>query len=317
MYVLYQRCPENDYAGEGIAWRANESYFGWIGEDQIEKVSDEITSATPKIGDKVIVVREIASSGEYAVGDVLTVEEVVGDSGIHVKDLGVGLLSSEFKVVEIAPDAPTFEVGEYAKFTRDEHEHSEGDVVLIMDDDGADSLPLRIEKVNGESYGYANRSALVTATDAEVAEAKQEFSPKFSVGDYAKVIGDTYHDDIDEGTIVKIVAGTDDDGDYEIQLLDKSDYDFAPASSLEKLSEKEAKFAKIGRKVDEYKVGDIVIVEVTVDHYGSPVGSIIELIDTRDDRDGIFKYRKESGSVRLVDYKYIELVTPVEHRFDK
>lgn len=244
LYVLYHRCPENDYLGEGIAWRVNESDFRWIGEDQFDKVSDEITSATPKIGDKVIVVNEISSRGKYAVGDVLTVEKLVGGTGIHVEGIGVGLLSREFKVVETAPDDSAFEVG-----------------------------------------------------------------------DFAKVVGRTFAGDLTTGSIVKITDEADCDGDYRAELLNGSDYDHAPASSLEKLTEKEAKFAEIGRKVNEYKVGDIV--EVTKDHYGSPVGSIIELIDSHEDRDDIFKYRKGSGSERIINCTNMKLITPVERRFDK
>ncbi len=246
LYVLYCRCPENDYAGEGIAWRANESYFGWIGEDQIEKVSDEITSATPKVGDKVIVVKTIVSRGKYAIGDVLTVEEVVGDSGIHVKDIGVGLLSSEFKVVEIAPVAPAFEVG-----------------------------------------------------------------------DYAKVVGRTFAGDLTTGSIVKITEEAGYDGHYRAELLDGSDYDHVPATSLEKLTEKEAKFAEIGRKVDEYKVGDIA--RVIHSPNASPNGTMVEVCSVDAGKVSAKGYSKNLEKVfeYFYDAEDLELITPVEHRFDK
>ncbi len=242
LYVLYCRCPENDYAGEGIAWRANGSYFGWIGEDQIEKVSDEITSATPKVGDKVIVVKTIVSRGMYAVGDVLTVVEVDSVNNIRVEGIDVGLLSSEFKVVEIVPDAPTFEVG-----------------------------------------------------------------------DYAKVVGRTFAGDLTTGSIVKITKEADCDGEYRAELLDGSDYDHAPASSLEKLSEKEAKFAKIGRKVDEYKDGDIV--RVVIKSGNVPVGTIGEVGDL--DKDSFRVNTEVHSIINWSNPKRAELITPVERRFDK
>src|SRR5699024_6657496 len=52
----------------------------------------------------------------------------------------------------------------------------------------------------------------------------EESTKEFNVGDYAKVVGETYNDDILAGAIVKIYREKDVDGDYRIDLVDGSDY---------------------------------------------------------------------------------------------
>src|SRR5699024_8540381 len=54
----------------------------------------------------------------------------------------------------------------------------------------------------------------------------EESTKEFNVGDYAKVVGETYNDDILAGAIVKIYREKDVDGDYRIDLVDGSDYDY-------------------------------------------------------------------------------------------
>lgn len=245
-YVLNRRDRSKDRYISGLAWEIYGT-GSWVDEDQVEKVSDEITSSKPKVGDKVIVVNVAMGNGEYDVGDVLTVEEVLGSTGIRAEGTLIGLYSREYKVVEISPYETTT-------------------------------------------------------------------TPTIKVGDYVRVVGDTYYDDIDEGTIVKITKKADNDGDYKITLLDESDFDLAPASSLEKLTEKEAKFAEIGRKVDEYKVGDIV--EVIEDNYGlGEVGGIFGVASILVGRYPENKLGKSAYVGPAGDT--VKLITPVEHRFDK
>ncbi|MCY7451822.1 hypothetical protein MCZ47_16400 [Bacillus altitudinis] len=131
---------------------------------------------------------------------------------------------------------------------------------------------------------------------------------RLKVGDYAKVVGDTYYRNIVRGAIVKITDLADKDGDLRFELVGDCDHDFAKPSSLEEVSaeeEEEAKWAKIGRKVDEYKVGDIA-------KYRSD-GEICEVI-------------KVEGYITMMTAKHgycpelledIELITPVEARFDR
>src|SRR5699024_4132771 len=80
------------------------------------------------------------------------------------------------------------------------------------------------------------------------AEDKPEETKEFNVGDYAKVVGETYNDDIPIGAIVKIYREKDVDGDYRVDLIDGSDHDYAQADSLEHYepSERELAFLRVG-----------------------------------------------------------------------
>ncbi|MEK4178524.1 hypothetical protein NSQ61_02860 [Aeribacillus sp. FSL K6-1121] len=68
-------------------------------------------------------------------------------------------------------------------------------------------------------------------------------SERLKVGDYARVVGDTYYGDITENQIVEITCDLNEDGLHRIELLDGSDYDYARPSALEKITDEE---------VDEY-----------------------------------------------------------------
>ncbi|MCY1105823.1 hypothetical protein [Shouchella clausii] len=138
------------------------------------------------------------------------------------------------------------------------------------------------------------------------------------VGDYAKVVGETYHGDFRKGTVVKIAKDVDEDGDYKIELLDESDYDYAQASSLEKVdadkAEELAKWAKIGREVDEYKEGDVVrVLDVKKSFAFDLSGGEINVITKFCDNDS-FQVGSGSGWVGATQ---VELVAPVESRVDR
>src|SRR5699024_8783524 len=100
----------------------------------------------------------------------------------------------------------------------------------------------------------------------------------FNVGDYAKVVGETYNDDIPIGAIVKIYREKDVDGDYRVDLIDGSDHDYAQADSLEHYepSERELAFLRVVREFDEIKVGDIA--EVVFSSNVLSVGRLVKVI---------------------------------------
>jgi hypothetical protein len=77
-------------------------------------------------------------------------------------------------------------------------------------------------------------------------------APKFEVGDYAKVIEPGYCGDIEVGSIVKITNPKDDDGHYQVELLDGSDYDWFADDQLEKVAEEEIAQAKAKFEVGDY-----------------------------------------------------------------
>lgn len=100
--------------------------------------------------------------------------------------------------------------------------------------------------------------------------------PSIKVGDYAKVIGETYCNVITEGAIVEVTQEADCDGDYRIELIDGSDYDFAKPEALEKieLSEADLVFIENGREPGEYKDGDIVEIIANTNYSANEVGDI-------------------------------------------
>lgn len=138
-------------------------------------------------------------------------------------------------------------------------------------------------------------------------------APALKVGDYVRVKdgADSRHGDIGAGEIVKVT----DFGHYSsrkvrVQLLDDSDYDYFKAEDLELVDEKVVTFAKIGRKPNEFKKGDIV--RVVDSPCAKPDGSIFEVqsldLMGRAFCDESYVYNAYRG--------HIELVTPVESRVD-
>ena len=128
-------------------------------------------------------------------------------------------------------------------------------------------------------------------------------SERLKVGDYARVVGDTYYGDITENSIVKIVSDLDEDGDYKIELLDGSDYDYARPSSLEKYTGYNDEIER-----SKFKKGDIVRV---LDSCGSPLveGCLYEISGHM----GNTEYVTFDGEAWLAEF---ELVAPVESRVD-
>jgi hypothetical protein len=157
-------------------------------------------------------------------------------------------------------------------------------------------------------------------------------------GDYAKVVQSTYHNDVKIGSIVELISCADSDGDYQIELLDKTDYDYAKATSLQKLTDEEVtaakkeieakesqreleeKWLKIGRKVDEYKKGDIVrVLEDDANGSNHKAGDIGE-ITTDEDEFTDRAFRVDTPRIDYVNWvrpKDVKLITPVEARFDR
>ncbi|PJI12376.1 hypothetical protein CTV96_09520 [Bacillus altitudinis] len=266
-----------------------------------------------KVGDLILPVKgwlDISVGGFYIIDDI----ERDGDAYFY-DDVGELNALSRVNYVPFRKKHTRLKVGDYAKVINNVMEYREGDIVQIAESDS--SFDFKVDfinvtgssKITGQVYGYIDAKDLTRATDAEVAEAKAKLAPKFSVGDYAKVVGDTYHSDIDGGAIVKITDLADSAGDLRFELVggDDDDYDFAKPSSLEKVSAEEVKWAKIGRKVDEYKVGDIVQFK---DDYVA-IG-VVEDVGVR------------LLSVRMPDEAYqspyknnVMLITPVEARFDR
>ncbi|PFS38757.1 hypothetical protein [Bacillus thuringiensis] len=222
------------------------------------------------------------------------------------------------------PVSERLQVGDYAKVVGSSHSNyfggKDGDIVKIVKE--SDDT-FETQELNGGIYGcnqYALKSALVKVTEAEVLEAKQALLKE---GDFARIIANTSNHRFEIGTVVKLKSesGT----SFTAYYLDESDFWGVYSKDLEPLTKEEAehitreaeeekkakaerdKWAAIGREVGEIKDGDIVL---TV-NYG-----IVEITSINDEH---FRYsydNKNGDRDRLSKDATLELIVPVEQRFD-
>ena len=235
---------------------------------------------------------------------------------------------------EIESTMSRLKVGEYAKVVGSSHSNyfggKDGDIVKIVKE--LDDI-FETQELNGGIYGhkqYALKSALVKATDEEVLEAKQALLKE---GDFARVIGNTNSHRFEIGTVVKLGTErkTDSENYFRADYLNESDSWLVRRHDLEPLTKEETehiareaeeekkakaeheKWAAIGREVGEFNKGDIVRVvkegkppHIT-DHKEGDIGIVTGVDGT--DR----PYVSVNGEGQ---FSYVELVTPVEQRFD-
>ncbi|MEK4360862.1 hypothetical protein NYE48_28035 [Paenibacillus sp. FSL M7-1455] len=141
--------------------------------------------------------------------------------------------------------------------------------------------------------------------------------PNVSVGDKVRII--RYQCNWTEGTIVtitepdvggvgKTARAVSEDG--RIFLTDYDSFELLSAEELAQIAE-EAKWAKIGRKVNEFKRGDLVRVLRTMGASSLRKGQIVEVaVPDGTTEPEVFV---GNGGTR---YAGVELIIPVEQRFD-
>lgn len=242
-------------------------------------------------------------------GKVTFYRESYGEFKVYYT--GYGRTRETVDVYELVAEerAPKFVVGDYVKVVKSEL-GNEGKIVQITDD--SDDLQMR--KANGdvvdadyvgipvgdtEVYGFTE-DQLVEATDEEIAEASK---PKLKAGDFVKFT---------EGT-PSILAGKpyevfEDDGLYFVdEDGDQRWHHFGHAHEI--VDAETAKWAKLGRKLGEFRKGDVVRVVDTMSTVALKVGQITTVA-----RDEV-----QEGSGLLVDtpnsgtrYAGVELIAPVE-----
>lgn len=222
-------------------------------------------------------------------------------------------------------------VGDYVKFTEESYEwitvgkyyeivnFDEYGDALVLDNDG-DSFC-----IDGETYEIYEK---VTEAPAESAEPEP-----LKVGDYAKVIQENHRQN---GDIVKLEEYN---GDYRYDFrsieLDGTKGDIFKPEHLVKATEEEvaeakAKFerqqaeaketerwTKIGREVNEFKSGDIVRVNLISESAISSHLKRGEMGEVGEISDDGFRVNGRLSSVNWVEPLDVELITPVEARFDR
>ncbi len=118
---------------------------------------------------------------------------------------------------------------------------------------------------------------------------------------------------------VKITDEADHDGDYRIDLIDGSDYDYAQPEALEKveLTDEDLTFLKIGRQPGEFKKGDVVrVVGDRIDNsvnMDGDIGVISALSKAAGFRVTVSGRR---GTGNLHGAESLKLIAPAESRVD-
>ncbi|WP_440097378.1 hypothetical protein [Bacillus paralicheniformis] len=229
------------------------------------------------------------------------------------------------KVSAADPKPERLKVGDYAKVVGNESGHYvEIDEIVLIKRDDKDFAPFHCEKLNGDAAGIFYEDELVHATDEEVAEAKDAAArAKFKKGAKVRLKsgGGVYPLlGFENGKVYTVV-----DNDFlwgitekKIQIEHDRGRGWAGVAQLELLTEEEAaeieKWAAIGREVGEYEVDDIVRVinsgssDLIVGDIGpiSAVGGNCARVSARN-----------LTEVNWVSFEKIELITPVEARFDR
>lgn len=306
-------------------------------------------SAEPAIGGKIKAVKCLKGStggfvgwsklgqGLVKLGDIGEIVERESE-GIYAKFPEGGSLGSrerfflkhgEYEVLgEAVRERITHEGAEYKLVDR---KAQPGDVVVFTESTTS-------YVVNGKTYGPVDEEGEFGDDDGEYigvyrghngrdiqnTKVYEPVAQPLKVGDYAKVVGSSNTFD-EEGAIVKIVEddGTDIpfknehlDGSYagwqDVEsLVRATDEEVAEAKAQAEQASVEEKWAKIGRKPNEFKNGDIV-------RYmgkSSSKGSIVEVAE--DSIRGWTKISWENRSGSTEENSELVLITPVESRFDR
>lgn len=149
-------------------------------------------------------------------------------------------------------------------------------------------------------------------------------APQFSEGDYVRPMSAGRFGGVDIGALGEISNGPDRDGEYRVDALDGSDHDYFMPAQLERVTDADKAAAKasvaeaerwdeIGRKVNEFRKGDIVETTSGYIYAKGTLGVVTEV-------DSGISFRVEAEGKKVINWhgcEDIELITPVEDRFDR
>ncbi|MGG4217539.1 hypothetical protein ABEW32_04815 [Paenibacillus jamilae] len=307
-----------------------DKFAGWFTESELVRATDEevadakrkltaeTTTADPRSqfakGEKV---RLISGGGKYplngyANGEIYEVDTPLyepHDHGAVIQLVGGDIPQGYAKPEQLAK--LTIEVGSTVRLTIEEGKTPRytwgsarngaiGKVTSISGDSARVDFP-------AQSHWHALLSELTLVTDGEKTQPQPE-PVRFKVGEYARTLVDK---DLPKGSHVKITRDDRDSRPFRAVLLDGSNFDFYRQNELERIDTETAKWALIGRKVNEFKAGDLAVV---VDTLGGKtrVGQIVEVFEG--DGTGAPSVYVDGGTTYFATVK---LVTPVEQRFDR
>ncbi|MEK5109875.1 hypothetical protein MHI57_24750 [Cytobacillus sp. FSL K6-0129] len=163
-------------------------------------------------------------------------------------------------------------------------------------------------------YSFYNRTTDTVKVYEPVGQAEQPLK----VGDYAKVICEKHGHEFSIGDIVELVGDGHKPNFMALRVRDSEDWFVANEEIVratdEEVSEAkaQAKWAKIGRKPNEFKKGDIVRVTDDLCASGLYEGFITEIATIE-----VGHHPLVIGPNEIHYYAEVELITPVESRFDR
>jgi hypothetical protein len=297
------------------------------------------------VGEKIRVTNVHRSDEEFSEGDVLTVSRVDGAGDIwYAEEVDIdGIIfyqhrehGNEYVVLEpvtksAEPTQPErLAVGDYARvvdFTQMYAESGvvEGSIVKITQDDES-YRPFKATLTDGNNAGWFTASELVRATNEEVSAAKRAaLTAQFAIGDYVKVVvGYCEHN---AGDVLKIDATASMHDFYvtnaatnRLGCIDADKLVKLTAAEIAEIERKQAeeearrreetKWSAIGRKVNEYKRGDIVA-GVGVHTHKHEIGTVKDVGSTHLGVD------REDNKYSAMKIDEVTLIVPVEQRFDR
>lgn len=302
-----------------------------VAEDAIivhEGRSYRKVSRKASVGD-LVVITGTEGHKHFALGSVFTIknEQGTGTNGIKY-GVGQAYVAWECDITVLEPLATVTEVKRHARVgeririvNAEDTRYGNGAEFVVSEDGGGGDVFVKHPEGAHNGQACVGRSEYVVLETVEAAPIQA----RIPVGSTVRILTDT--EDLAKGAIAKM---TRDDGEgdkwpYRCELLDGSNYDYFRADQIEVVSAEEsakiteeaavvAKWAAIGRKVDEYKAGDLVrFTESTgASDYGNGSLAVIANVNGSD-----FSFGGSNGGKYLGDTKWCVLVTPVEQRFDK
>ncbi|MGP0579147.1 hypothetical protein ACTP13_19370 [Paenibacillus peoriae] len=313
-------------------------FAGWFTDSELVRATDEeVAEAKRKLaaetattdprsqfakGEKV---RLISGGGKnplngYANGEIYEVDTplyVSHDCGHVIQIVGGDIPQGYAKPEQLAK--LTIEVGSTVRLTIKDGEKPEygwgyvnnGAIGTVTNVYGASAY------VNfpGHRWWHALLSELTLVTDGEKTQPQPE-SVRFKVGEYARTL--VNRRDIPGGSIVKVVRDDEDCSPFRSTLLDGSAYHHYTQDELERVDAETAKWATIGRKVNEFKDGDVVqVVDDSCLEVDGAIknGDIVTLEYAGSD---MFRLQKTGVDVgNYASTRRFKLVVPVEQRFDR
>jgi hypothetical protein len=303
------------------------SDYEWFEAFELTPATDvEVDEAKRKQFAKDDKVRLVSGGGKYPlVGTENGNVYVVFDNDREHEDgkrIFIGRVGGSDGFAFAKPDQLEKVTESKSKLTRDYRDFNVGDSAKITSLSGAsrgffvgDIVKVVSREVCGQYALEIAKGGLIGYVDAEHLEKVTE--PSASIGDYAKIT--EYQCGAPAGTIVKIAkvgAGNTvryhyngsrpvaNEGCYEVLTP-------AEAEAHRKQSEESVKWSAIGRKVGEFKRGDVVEV-VESGSSGYPAG-LIDTIETTNGRFSRSSIRLSTGNrCPYISKNRLKLVTPVE-----